>query len=158
MQNPNQLKAKWRIFIFPLTALLVFTLDQLTKTLIRANLAVNQSMFELGFFRITHVHNTGAAFGMFPDQSMLLVIIAITGITIVLFLIIFFPHRYPFLRSGISQLALGLMLGGNVGNLVDRLRFGSGIPPRTGAFSCERRSVNGGAGSSRQGSPRNLAS
>ena len=124
MQNLNQLKAKWRVFIFPLTTLLVFALDQLTKTLIRANLAVNQSMFELGFFRITHVHNTGAAFGMFPDQSMLLVIIAITGITIVLFLIIFFPHRYPFLRTGISQLALGLMLGGNVGNLVDRLRFG----------------------------------
>lgn len=124
MQNLHSPRDKWRNFVFPLAALLVIAVDQLTKTLIRTTLGINETLFELGFLRITHVHNTGAAFGMFPNQSLPLIIVAITGVTIVLLFAVFFPDRYPFLYNGLSQLALGLMLGGNVGNLVDRLRLG----------------------------------
>ena len=110
--------------VFFLTGLLIVTADQLSKLWIRSNLLVGQSLPEAGFFRLTHVHNTGAAFGLFQDQTFALTIVALVGIVILLVYALFIYHRFPFLNNGLGISALGLVLGGTVGNLIDRLRFG----------------------------------
>jgi len=104
-----------------LTALLIAIADQLTKTWIRSNLAHGQAIPENGFFQITHVQNTGAAFGLLTDQSVFLAVVAATGVVILLIYALFFHHRLPFLDNIPGSLALGLILGGTIGNLIDRL-------------------------------------
>jgi signal peptidase II len=107
---------------FFLPALLVVAADQLSKTWIRSNLAVGQSLFELGFFRITRVPpNTGAAFGLFQGQSFALTIIGLFGVTVLLAYALFFYRYFPLLNNRLSKSALGLILGGTLGNLIDRL-------------------------------------
>jgi len=98
--------------------------DQISKTWVRTNLARGQSLFDIGFLRITHVHNTGAAFGLFQDQSLALTIVAFIGVTVLLLYTIFSHRLLPFLNNMLGKSALGLVLGGTVGNLIDRLRSG----------------------------------
>jgi signal peptidase II len=81
-------------------------------------------MPETGFFRLIHVRNTGSAFGLFQDQTFLLTIIAFIGIATLLFFVLFMHRRFPFLATMPAKLALGLILGGTVGNLIDRLNHG----------------------------------
>ena len=124
MQKANSLQGKWPNIVFFLSVLLVVAADQLSKLWIRSNLATGQSLFEAGFFRITHVHNTGAAFGLFQDQSFALTIVALVGIVILLVYALFIYRRFPFLDNRLGKSALSLVLGGTVGNLIDRLCFG----------------------------------
>ena len=112
----------WSFF---LTALLVLVADQLSKIWIRSNLDIGQSLFEVGFFQIIRFPpNTGAAFGLFQGHSFALTIVAIVGIALLLFYALFIYRRYPFLDNRLGRSALGLILGGTIGNLIDRLRFG----------------------------------
>ena len=97
--------------------------DQWSKVWIRSY-PEGQQIFKFGLFSIVHVHNTGAAFGLFQGYSFALTIVAIIGIIIILFLALSFSSRLPFLSSWLGKLSLGLMLGGAVGNLIDRLRLG----------------------------------
>ena len=124
MQKVKSLQGKGGNVIFPLTALLVVVADQLIKLWIRSNLATGESLFEVGFFRLTRVHNTGAAFGLFQGQSFLLTIIALVGVAALLLYAFFFHHKFPFLDNRLGKLALGLVLGGTVGNLIDRIYLG----------------------------------
>jgi len=124
MQKANRLHGRWRNVVFFLTGLLIVTADQLSKLWIRSNLLVGQSLPEAGFFRLTHVHNTGAAFGLFQGQSFPLTIVALVGIAVLLVYALFIYRRFPFLDKVLGISALGLVLGGTVGNLIDRLRFG----------------------------------
>jgi len=110
--------------VFSLTALLVVAADQLSKLWIRSNLASGESLPEAGLFRLTRVHNTGAAFGIFQGQSFPLTVVAIVGIVVILLFALYFSRRFPFLDNRLSKLALGLVLGGTIGNLIDRLRLG----------------------------------
>lgn len=110
--------------VFFLTALLVVAADQLSKMWVRANLAPGESLPEIGFFRLTHVYNTGAAFGLFQGQPFVLTIVALVGVAVLLFYALFIYRRLPYLDSRLNRVALGLILGGTVGNLVDRLRLG----------------------------------
>jgi signal peptidase II len=109
--------------IFILVAALVIILDHLTKLYIENWLPLNHTWApfpELAeYFRITHVSNTGAAFGLFPEGSLLFALIAM----VVGAVIIVYNYRLP---SGhlLLRVALGLQLGGALGNLVDRLRLG----------------------------------
>jgi len=98
--------------------------DQFSKAWIRANLPEGRSLFETGFLRITHVHNTGAAFGLFPDQSFALSIVALIGITAILAYVLVIYRYFPSPDGMLGKLALGLVFGGTLGNLIDRLRFG----------------------------------
>ena len=125
MQRVNSLPGSWqRNIVFFLTALLVVVADQLSKSWIRSNLAVGESMPETGFLRLAHVQNTGAAFGLFKDQALPLTIVAFIGIAVLLFFVLFMHRRFPFLATMPAKLVLGLSLGGTVGNLIDRLRYG----------------------------------
>jgi signal peptidase II len=95
------------------------TADQLTKQVVGRTLAVGESVDLLGPFSIHHVENSGIAFGLFASRTTL--VIAITGIAVGAMLW-FFAHsgrRHPVLPVG-----LGLVLGGSIANLVDRVRLG----------------------------------
>jgi len=122
MQKGNRPQGKrWNVSFF-LPALLVVAADQLSKTWIRSNLTVGQSLFELGFFRITRVPpNTGAAFGLFQGHSFALTIIGLFGVAVLLAYALFFYRYFPLLDNRLSKSALGLILGGALGNLIDRL-------------------------------------
>ncbi len=125
MQKESERRSGWRrsAALF-LIALLVAAADQLSKNWIRSNLLVGQSYFETGFFRITHVNNTGAAFGLFQGQSFILTIVGMAGIAIFLVYTLVIYRGAPFLDSMLNRAALGLVFGGTLGNLIDRLRFG----------------------------------
>ena len=106
--------------IYPLIALiLVLVADQCTKSVISSFLYIGESIPEHGFFRITHVTNTGSAFGMFVDHTYLLIFASLIGILI---LIVFYRSQ-PF-GGTILHISIGLQLGGAIGNLVDRVRLG----------------------------------
>ena len=125
MQKINHPQGKWRrsVILF-LIAFLVVAADQLSKIWIRSNLLVGQSLPEAGFFRLTHVQNTGAAFGLFYGQSLPLTIVGLVGIVILLIYVFFLRQRFPPLDNRLTNSALGLVLGGTIGNLIDRLRLG----------------------------------
>ncbi len=124
MQKAEPPQGKWQNVVFFLTVLLVAAADQLTKIWIRSNLATGESLPETGFFRLTHVQNTGAAFGLFQGQSFALTIVALIVIVVLLLFVFPFSRRSPFLDNRLGKPALSLVLGGTVGNLVDRLRLG----------------------------------
>jgi len=93
--------------------------DQLTKELVSRRLALGDEVSVVGSFSIHHVHNSGIAFGLFSSATA--VVIALTGIAIA-WMFLFFARsgaRHPVLPVG-----LGLVLGGSVSNLVDRVRLG----------------------------------
>ena len=124
----QKLNSFWRICqcnaAFLITALLVFTADQLSKLWIKSSLALGESVFEIGFFRLTHVQNTGSSFGLFQNQNLILSIVAIAGACIILFLVFFMRHRIQILNTIPGKIALGLIFGGTLGNLINRLSFG----------------------------------
>jgi len=104
----------------PLVALLVVALDQATKAWITANMVTHEtrSIIE-GFLRLRYTENTGAAFGLFRDWTGALSIAAIIIITVLVLSASRVSSGNPVL-----VLALGAVLGGALGNLVDRLRLG----------------------------------
>ncbi len=125
MQKVDSPQGKWWWnAVFFLIAILVVVGDQFSKSWIRSNLAIGQSLPEGGFFRLTHIHNTGAAFGLFQGHSFPLTIAAFVGVAILLVYAFFVCRRFPFLNNMLTKAALGSILGGTVGNLIDRLRFG----------------------------------
>ncbi len=81
-------------------------------------------MPETGFLRLTHVHNTGGVFGLFQGQSFPLTIIAFIGVAVLLVYALLIHRRFPSLDNKLGKSALGLILGGTIGNLIDRLNFG----------------------------------
>lgn len=95
-------------------------LDQVTKQLVRDRFLLGERLPVIpGFFNLTYVRNTGAAWGMLSGLNNWLVVLSIV---ILIFLILF---RRSFLTDAvIHQLAAGLMLAGIIGNLVDRIRLG----------------------------------
>lgn len=105
--------------VFFAVAGLVVALDQVTKYVVRANLALGESVPEEGPLRITYVTNTGAAFGILQGQTLFLVVTTFFGLAAILLY-----YLYPPMEHGVLRLALGLQLGGAVGNLADRVRLG----------------------------------
>ena len=100
-------------------AIIIFVSDQFTKYIVRELLPYRSSFPEQGFFRFTHTHNTGSAFGVLQGQNSPLIFVAIIGITVLL--IIYFTQPKP---NKWLSLSIGLQIGGAVGNLVDRLHQG----------------------------------
>ena len=114
----------WRTIVFSLVALGIVLGDIFSKDWVRSNLAVGQSLPETGFFKLTHVQNTGAAFGIFQNHTSMLTVISFIGIAVILIYAFYVCRRMPLLNNGISKAALGSVLGGTIGNLIDRLNLG----------------------------------
>jgi signal peptidase II len=99
-------------------ALGVVVLDQLTKQIVVRWLgdASKEKVVVEGFFKFVLWVNTGAAWSMFRDNNALLALIAVVA------LVALFLSRHHFdARSGLGQAAFGLIAGGILGNLIDRL-------------------------------------
>ena len=124
MRRASSLQGGRGLWPFFLTALGVVVADQLSKWWIVEHLEPKQSLFEAGIFKIAlFPPNTGAAFGLFQDQPFALVIVAIFGIAFLLAYAFVIHRRFPLPGNLLSWSALGLILGGITGNLVDRLRY-----------------------------------
>jgi signal peptidase II len=101
------------------------SLDQLTKFLVVSRFQLGESITVLkGFFHLTLVHNTGAAFGILanlPKPYREPFFFLVPGITLVVILAVFARLKE---RQSMSVYALSLIVGGAIGNLVDRIRLG----------------------------------
>lgn len=108
-----------------LIALSVLLLDRITKWAIARTIPLEDAINIIpGFFRLTHLENTGAAFSLFADstspfRTALLIAFSVAALAVISFLL--WKERNVF-HSG--ALALSLILGGAVGNLWDRMADG----------------------------------
>ncbi|GAB4419982.1 MAG: hypothetical protein Kow00106_16390 [Anaerolineae bacterium] len=102
---------------------LVLLADQISKAYVAAHLPLHDSWAPVkaleDVFRFTHVRNSGAAFGLFPQGGFLFL-----GIAILVSAIILYYYRQIPADAWLVRLALGLQLGGALGNALDRLRLG----------------------------------
>jgi len=109
--------------VVPVLAIITYALDQLTKWLVSGALPVNESIYPIpalsGLFAITHVTNSGVAFGLFKEAGTFFIFVAV----IVISVIVLYLRNLP-KDQWLVRLALGLQLGGAFGNLTDRLRLG----------------------------------
>ena len=125
MQKLHLRLDKWRDFIFAGVVVFIVVADQLTKALVRANLAVGQVWYDAGFVQIIHFQNTGAAFGIFKDNSLTIIITSVIGIIVILILVFLLRSRWHFLESMWVRMGMALVMGGTIGNnLIDRVRMG----------------------------------
>ena len=107
-----------RLFI---TAIIVIVLDQWTKTLVR-QLPLGEVWMPKGlewltpYARIVHWYNTGAAFGSFPGFGMVFTILAFVVVAFIIFYFKKIAGEYWWM-----QVAMGMQMGGAIGNVIDRL-------------------------------------
>ena len=108
-----------------LIAILVIVLDRMSKWLVAGSINLHDSISVLpGFFRLTHVQNSGAAFGLFAESSSewkvgILILFSILALAVVSALL--WKNSHSMTTTGVG---LALILGGAVGNLWDRLLSG----------------------------------
>jgi signal peptidase II len=101
-------------------AAVVVALDQVTKIAVRGGMQVGQSRpLVPGVLYLTYVHNTGAAFGLMPDRQMIFIVTSLALSALFLWLLL--SGR---LTGALSRGAVALVLGGSIGNLIDRLVVG----------------------------------
>lgn len=117
-------RAGWgeKLLPFIIMAVVLF-LDQLTKYLVETRIPLYGVWAPIpaleGIFRIVHTANTGAVFGLFQGSGMFFAVLAV----VVAIAIAYFNMTLPG-HQWLIRIALGLQLGGAIGNLIDRLRQG----------------------------------
>ncbi|HVO62820.1 MAG TPA: signal peptidase II [Terriglobales bacterium] len=108
-----------------LIAFLVVVLDRLSKLAIEKNLSLHDSISLIpGFFRLTHVENRGAAFGLFadsPSEWKIAGLVLFSVIALVIVATLLWKNSHSMTTTGVG---LSLILGGAIGNLWDRLVSG----------------------------------
>jgi len=108
----------------PLVAAAVLIVDQITKAIAVANVPLHtRTPIVDGFFAFTHAHNRGMAFGLFNGVGSPWLRWILVGVALLAVAIIWSYARQEQDRPGVL-LAFGAILGGALGNLVDRLRYG----------------------------------
>ncbi len=121
VSTPTQ--GKWRGAAFAGIALGIIAIDQITKALVRASLAVGETGWDIGFFSIYHVQNTGAAFGIFKGFPYVFMALQILAVLAILFLVVFMSRRWRFINLWIVRTGLALVMAGAAGNVIDRIAF-----------------------------------
>lgn len=113
--NKMNLDAEKRVAVL---AGVIVLFDQLTKALVLNTLSYghDEKVIVHGFFKFVHWGNTGAAWSMFHGNNELLAIISLVAL-----LVLFLYRRHFDTRTWLGQVSLGLIFGGIVGNLIDRL-------------------------------------
>lgn len=99
---------------------LIVILDQLSKSYIQANMKLGESIPILpDIFHITYILNPGAAFGLFANQTFFFITLAV----VMMLAVVYF---YPAIKkeSAWIKVGIGLLLGGAIGNLIDRVQIG----------------------------------
>jgi len=118
----NLIQKYWQIVVI---AVVIVALDQWTKSLVRTNIPMGGMWLPESlqwihpYARIVHWYNTGAAFGMFKDGSMVFTVLAFIVIALIL-------YYYPQVEKAdwSLRIAMSMQLGGAAGNLIDRLTIG----------------------------------
>ena len=117
---PEISRSWYRDWLLFSTVPTVLFLDQVSKLIIKNTLVLGESWPAQGPVRITYGTNTGTAFGLFPNQTVFLIIASFIAIG---FLVYFYKtHARP---RPMLRFAIGLQLGGALGNLLDRIVYGS---------------------------------
>ena len=102
-----------------LTSVIVLLIDQIVKLLIKTNMNLNEEISIIpNFFSIQYLKNTGAAFSILENQTILLAITSIICISV----IIYYLKKEENLTTAM-YLSFGLVLGGILGNLIDRIVY-----------------------------------
>lgn len=102
-----------------LTSVIVLLIDQIVKLLIKTNMSLNEEISIIpNFFSIQYLKNTGAAFSILENQTILLAITSIICISV----IIYYLKKEENLTTTM-YLSFGLVLGGILGNLIDRIVY-----------------------------------
>lgn len=99
----------------------VLVLDQLTKAWVRSTMTLNETIPVVGdVVRLTYIHNEGAAFGLSvgPHSSQVFLVLAAVASVLVLYLLLSAPRE-----ERMQRVALALILGGALGNIIDRVRW-----------------------------------
>lgn len=105
---------------FWLTAIIAILLDRYSKGLVTSKMSLGETYPVIkDFFHITYIKNAGAAFGILTDMRWFFIITTLIILGIVIYLVYTTAHNKPFLR-----ITLGLIAGGAVGNLIDRIQGG----------------------------------
>lgn len=106
--------------VFWICGALVFFLDRGTKYLVVKKLSLGQTSPVIeGFFHLTHVQNSGAAFGLLADKRWFFIIITLFILFVILYL------QYTVGKNSVRlSIVLGLLAGGAAGNFMDRLKTG----------------------------------
>jgi signal peptidase II len=135
-----------RVVLVAIVAVVVFALDRITKIVVESSVPLGSSVDVVGqWVRISHVTNSGAAFGLLPERTTLLSILSVVAV-----LAIVFYYRRLAADSRLIAATLGMQLGGAIGNLTDRIGQGFvvdfvdvGIPggPRFWAFNVADSSI-----------------
>ena len=102
------------------TALMITLIDQLSKFFVRTNFQLNQSIPIINnIFHLTYIQNTGAGFGILKSQALILIFISVAVIGIIL-------YNFDKIKNNetLLQILAGFVLGGTIGNLIDRLAYG----------------------------------
>ncbi|MCL5098157.1 MAG: signal peptidase II [Candidatus Omnitrophica bacterium] len=103
-----------------LVAVLVFLFDQATKLAVLHLLGyAEQKVVVSGFFKFVYWGNTGAAWSLFYGYNRVLAVVSLVALVV-----LFLNHRHFDSHTVLGQIALGLMFGGIMGNLYDRVRVG----------------------------------
>ena len=119
MQNPE--KNTWQnVMLLIYVAVPVLMLDWGTKWLVQKHITRVTEVIPVisGFFYLRHDRNSGAAFGVLAGHRVLLILITIVA------LVFIFTYYLRFRESRWMQVALGFLLGGAIGNFIDRLYLG----------------------------------
>jgi signal peptidase II len=102
-----------------LVLVIVVVLDQVTKALVRGGIDVGEEDSVLPAVSLVHVRNTGVAFGAFSGGG--LIVVALVAAALAALLYYFFTH----LDKRLVWLPTGMLLGGSIGNIIDRVRDGA---------------------------------
>ena len=103
---------------FAAIALGVIALDQISKILILNFLYEGQVDLIPGILRFTYVENRGMAFGMLSDHRWVFMLLSVVGIALI------GVYMYFFVKQKLGRIALALIIGGGIGNMIDRVAYG----------------------------------
>ncbi len=110
---------------FFLIAAIVLLLDRMSKRAVASNIALRDSVTIIpGFFHLTHVQNTGAAFGLFADSSAQWKVGALVSFSVIALIIVSALLWKNSHAISTTTIGLSLILGGATGNLWDRMMSG----------------------------------
>ncbi len=118
MLKISPVKMRQSLLLFCVAAVILIV-DQITKFFVRSNMDLHQSIPADGNFRLTYSTNSGSVFGLSLDSTFLLVMAPIVILAILWLYFYYLPTANRLMRTG-----LGLLLGGAIGNLCDRVRAG----------------------------------
>ena len=111
-------RAKNALYFIP--ALLLIVIDQLVKLWVRGNIPLGEARtFLPGLLDLTYWQNTGAAFSLFSAHTWVLTLISVVAAAAIIVVMV-----KPLFTKPLGQIALALVLGGAVGNLIDRALLG----------------------------------